>query len=943
MSRTFECVFSVGLHTRSHRIVESSCFGAVSTYTDRNARERGFLENTTLCITHSRLALTKFQRCAVLFDISRCDGPLRPCAERLLPVLDDLTNAVSAYLCRKHKEIIDSCRCVNNHPAYTPPAKRIALELESSLPPTSRFELAKTKQELEDVKDQLAVALGRIRELETENLKLREDIRASKSCTEPFPKLVKQFQKALQDHLSLHPTEKLYNPDKMFSFSEKHAPGLFPLLENAITSEYSLTSATEKRVSLRRLRVVSELHRLAYLSNQLSTTFVNDVGLYLSLSGCSETALTAGRIIGFTGHPKTIKRLRKKHASENRGLVDNYIQQALDKSHLTVLVIDDFHCVHTIPRPTSSETSTAVHMATSIVDIQSLIPSIPLPSVSIHYWPDDAACKGGINVRRLCDYVSERLLEYCQLTCLAALPTPFQHLDTSDIESSLVNQRCYTTPDQRDLDCLKSSRLLDETHQGLKSMGDYRAVLGNALTTYPALKRYLSQNVIPSLGDYPTFFFQKKLVAQSSPDHLSLASIIPLMGPFHMYLNAMENLISLYYPILADLYKHLYGSRKILPKKPQYHRMTTLLASLLGGWLLIRDNVTSLFGICKDPEFLLLRHLLDDLAPLVFYFYATIHRGSAYQLWQGAMIRLATMFIVQQRHNYEKAMLAAISDNLHHETVIPEWKSVFSTYMNVFTEKKVETFHSILRMHCPSWARPEEISEFAHVLSAQKFNDEFSENFTAMALKKHHKHNVSWSAGKTAEYLVSKFSLIYNNSGQSTEVPSIGRQKRRTYHLKNLGCTLDQRSFPLGYSSTSAPLTDCLCDNASCTETSDAVTLLSCGHSFHPACIQSTACSYCEPFLLGKIKDLSSKFNKSLLARYRKEDNSEECDNCHFEEEDEDSSEEEMEEYYSSAEFKTGLTEKLQNLPHEAVQPPFISKKQRDLVICEHDYAGSHN
>ena len=106
----------------------------------------------------------------------------------------------------------------------------------------------------------------------------------------------------------------------------------------------------------------------------------------------------------------------------------------------------------------------------------------------------------------------------------------------------------------------------------------------------------------------------------------------------------------------------------------------------------MRDDVLGIFGVCKDTEFLAMRQLLDELLPLVFCYYSTIRRGCRYSLWQNATLHLAIMFIVQQRHKYNKAMLAVNSDNIYRGAVIPEWKTTFSSYMNVFSEKKSRHF-----------------------------------------------------------------------------------------------------------------------------------------------------------------------------------------------------------------------------------------------------------
>ncbi|XP_065839035.1 uncharacterized protein [Oscarella lobularis] len=59
---------------------------------------------------------------------------------------------------------------------------------------------------------------------------------------------------------------------------------------------------------------------------------------------------------------------------------------------------------------------------------------------------------------------------------------------------------CYATPNHRDLDSLKSCCLLDESEQGL-ALADYKVVIEKALDCYPALRRYLSNYLLPSVGD----------------------------------------------------------------------------------------------------------------------------------------------------------------------------------------------------------------------------------------------------------------------------------------------------------------------------------------------------------------------------------------------------------------------------------------------------------
>ena len=292
------------------------------------------------------------------------------------------------------------------------------------------------------------------------------------------------------------------------------------------------------------------------------------------------------------------------------------------------------------------------------------------------------------------------------------------------------------------------------------------------------------------------------------------------------------------------------------------------------------------------------------------------------------MVQLAVMFILQKRHHYNKAMLSTISDCLHHEAVIPQWKTTFSSYMNVFTEKKVEVFHSLLRMQCPSWSNSAQIAEFAHVLSAKKFDSEFSQNFLAARLRKGVKHNVTLLAGKTAEYLVRKFRTLYENSEDVREIRGRSRTSR-TYRLNVLTGEVDQKCMPLAYSTERPPSQEVLCDSESCAEsTAINAVLLSCGHCFHISCLrQSSTCPICEPFIIDRIKALCSTFNKNLRTERIHEEEDEESEN--IEEDNEDELDEETNEYYGTSEFQQHLLGQILQLPRSVKLPKFISEKQR--------------
>ena len=135
-----------------------------------------------------------------------------------------------------------------------------------------------------------------------------------------------------------------------------------------------------------------------------------------------------------------------------------------------------------------------------------------------------------------------------------------------------------------------------------------------------------------------------------------------------------------------------------MPKRPKPHRISTLTTSAFGGWTIIRDAVLQQFGsTCKDTQYLSLVHLFDEVLPLVFYFYCTIFRGGDFNQWLDATFRMALTFLTFRRRNYDKATLCQLSDILYHSTQSRDLVDNIKLYLNVFTEKKVEVFHSVLR------------------------------------------------------------------------------------------------------------------------------------------------------------------------------------------------------------------------------------------------------
>ena len=94
---------------------------------------------------------------------------------------------------------------------------------------------------------------------------------------------------------------------------------------------------------------------------------------------------------------------------------------------------------------------------------------------------------------------------------------------------------------------------------------------------------------------------------------------------------------------------------------------------------------------------ILLLHLLDEISCLNFFLYTAIFHGGEFDLWLHALFRVAMVFIIFNRRNYNKATLCQLSDLLFHLTDNPDMAHNFQNHLEVFTEKKIEILHSVFR------------------------------------------------------------------------------------------------------------------------------------------------------------------------------------------------------------------------------------------------------
>lgn len=92
-------------------------------------------------------------------------------------------------------------------------------------------------------------------------------------------------------------------------------------------------------------------------------------------------------------------------------------------------------------------------------------------------------------------------------------------------------------------------------------------------------------------------------------------------------------------------------------------------------------------------------NLLEEILPLVFFQYDSIFCSGNLELYINVMIRLAIIFIIWERHHYDRSTLSMLSDLCHQKVNFPTYYNFKEQWLSIITEKKVEIWHSLLRNH----------------------------------------------------------------------------------------------------------------------------------------------------------------------------------------------------------------------------------------------------
>ena len=183
----------------------------------------------------------------------------------------------------------------------------------------------------------------------------------------------------------------------------------------------------------------------------------------------------------------------------------------------------------------------------------------------------------------------------------------------------------------------------------------------------------------------------EELQEERPPLYSPELSLIPMLGALHISLNAQENVMRMFHPLMKFIYESIFPRSK-LAEKPKPWRTTLLLELIYGGWTLIRSTVLSVFANCRDPEFGALLNLLDNYIPLVLSMYSVVFKSNLFEYYFSSVIRVWIMFYCFRRRHYNKAPLLWLSNILYWKKCRPDIFNIIKEHITIFDEYGIENF-----------------------------------------------------------------------------------------------------------------------------------------------------------------------------------------------------------------------------------------------------------
>ncbi|RIB10066.1 hypothetical protein C2G38_2207130 [Gigaspora rosea] len=582
--------------------------------------------------------------------------------------------------------------------------------------------------------------------------------------------------------------------------------------------ELYLSSNPSSKNSESKIRVKKQLLFVCYFLCGIRNKFVNnakrDLAIYIDSVGASNSLIDTLADLGVTTTSRTVDRHKTAISEEHANNVDSTLAEYLENA--MVLNIDDYHNIHGIKMPTTTITSTAVHLATILMNPITTQQAISRINIHNPRLVDAELIKTNIENK----FMNLYSLSHNQRWGFRVVD------DDTRLEELTVHSYDVRLKEKRSSRSMKETILVNLQKNDLHSIDAYLQAV-NAVVNVPSMQQYIQKGyLIPVVADWPGQIHLRTAIScylfnRNLPNiNDSILSFLPIIGPLHILLNSRELIFLKYQPFFSAMYSYIFGERKVLPQNPKPWRINLLLEISRSAWQEVSTAVESKFGsLCKDAEYLTLKDLLDNTIPLVLDIYTVLFRSGDFEAYLESCFRVWTIFLKFSRRNYTKAPLMFLSDIFYWELNQHPILGTIKAELPKFSDSTVEIFHSFLRRGTQKHTDADQLIKYGHYINLLRLDSSgFRENFT---------HTSSWtypsSSKRKREENFGTFSLTAMNMPEA-----------QLWHL------------PLGFS---------------------PIEVLSCGHTYHKFCYNNNGskCLHCLAFLQNGIDEHVQSLQESLL------------------------------------------------------------------------------
>jgi len=567
-------------------------------------------------------------------------------------------------------------------------------------------------------------------------------------------------------------------------------------------------SKNEKTQEDLKKKIIILCYQIAGLRNKQITLGKKELALHMSSTGTSAAGIDLLSKCGITTSYKTVIREKNEIINRHEENLEEYIEKNIDS--LIIGLIDDYHDIHQSRNPANEKLSQVAHMANTMIHVPKIS---PIPYFSNINEPVHNPLNVDVDLLSwvlTSDYISLFGVSYVERKsswfCVSdssnlTEDSLIDHLTVHSYESDLHINHTET----RKMDTVK---LVDFIPQELKSLNDYLNSI-NTFIKIPLIDNYLSEFIIPVPADYPGQYFLRKAITlrqiyqENSGISDKITNFVPLLGPLHVSLNTRETTFKKYYPFFNLLYKDIFQRQRNISLTPQPWMIDLILHLAYSGWSIIRKHIIIKFQTIRNTEYQIFLELLDSIVPSTLDIYAILFREGHFQEYIETVFRLWTVMMRFKRKNYDKIMIAFLSDIFYWLTIDHPIYDILKEHLSEFNEYFIENFHSLVRRNTMRKNfNPDSLRRDALTIDFKRHNSEFLNPFLNLKKYPYTKKKIDMMAKKSAVFLLGFFQKILANKDNGQ---IISKSKKKTYTLPTFNLEVQFCILPSGYHTSKPP------------------------------------------------------------------------------------------------------------------------------------------